>query len=66
VTVTLTNGTNLTAEYVILTASLGVLKNSSIRFNPPLPTDKQAAIQDMVRVVRMGTWRQYRTASDFL
>lgn len=42
------NGTQLTADYVIVTASLGVLKEGVIKFDPPLPADKQAAIKDMV------------------
>jgi hypothetical protein len=49
VTVTTGNGTQLTADYVIVTVPLGVLKNGSIGFEPQLPADKQAAIRDMVR-----------------
>lgn len=49
VVVSLANGTQLTADYVIVTASLGVLKEGVIKFDPPLPADKQAAIKDMVR-----------------
>lgn len=56
VTVTLANGTNLTADYVIVTASLGVLKNGSIAFSPALPADKQAAIQNMVRCGCTTVW----------
>lgn len=48
VTVTTDNGTQLTADYVIVTAPLGVLKQGSIGFQPPLPADKQAAIREMV------------------
>jgi monoamine oxidase len=33
-----------TAEKAIITLPLGVLKQGSIRFDPPLPADKQAAI----------------------
>lgn len=47
VTVTTGNGTQLTADYVIVTVPLGVLKQGSIGFEPQLPADKQAAIRDM-------------------
>lgn len=33
------------ADYVIITVPLGVLKRKTIQFNPPLPANKQAAIQ---------------------
>lgn len=33
-----------TADYIIVTAPLGVLKSETITFDPPLPLDKQAAI----------------------
>jgi monoamine oxidase len=49
VTVTTANGSQLTADYVIVTVPLGVLKQGSIRFEPPLPADKQEAITIMVR-----------------
>ena len=49
-TVTTANGTRLTADYAIVTVPLGVLKQDSIGFEPPLPTEKQAAIRDMVRL----------------
>jgi monoamine oxidase len=48
VSVTLANGTELTADYVIVTVPLGVLKEGAIKFSPPLPADKQAAIRNMV------------------
>lgn len=54
VTVTTSNGTQLTADYVIVTVPLGVLKQESIGFQPPLPAEKQAAIKDMVRAVAVG------------
>lgn len=34
-----------TADYAINTLPLGVLKQQTIQFNPPLPTDKQQAIE---------------------
>jgi hypothetical protein len=48
VTVTTANNTELTADYVIVTVPLGVLKRESIGFEPPLSEDKQVAIRDMV------------------
>jgi monoamine oxidase len=48
VTITTANGTELTADYVIVTVPLGVLKRGSIGFEPPLSADKQVAIRDMV------------------
>jgi monoamine oxidase len=50
VTVTTGNGTQLTADYAIVTVPLGVLKQESIGFQPTLPAEKQAAIKDMVSV----------------
>ncbi|KAI9430827.1 amine oxidase [Lactarius indigo] len=37
VSVTLTDGTSLTAQYAICTFSLGVLQNDDVCFDPPLP-----------------------------
>lgn len=48
VTVTTANGSQLTADHVIVTVPLGVLKQGSIGFEPPLPADKQEAITSMV------------------
>lgn len=48
VTVSTGNGTKLTAGYVIVTVPLGVLKQDSIDFEPPLPADKLTAIKEMV------------------
>ena len=39
------NGTVTEADYVIVTAPLGVLKHNSIQFAPALPAAKQTAIQ---------------------
>ncbi|MDW8301758.1 MAG: FAD-dependent oxidoreductase [Bacteroidia bacterium] len=38
------NSTVMESDYVIVSVPLGVLKNSAITFNPPLPTDKTNAI----------------------
>lgn len=37
VTITLANGTTLSAEYALCTFSLGVLQNDDVKFHPPLP-----------------------------
>jgi lysine-specific histone demethylase 1 len=47
VTVTTASGANFTARYAILTASLGVLKDGAIDFQPPLLPAKLAAIDEM-------------------
>ncbi|KAL1754515.1 hypothetical protein FB107DRAFT_215570 [Schizophyllum commune] len=44
VTVTLANGTTLTADYVICTFSLGVLQNDEVEWVPRLPAWKREAI----------------------
>ncbi|KAF8870638.1 hypothetical protein CPB84DRAFT_1906463 [Gymnopilus junonius] len=48
VTVTLTNGKQLTGGYALCTFSLGVLQNDDVVFKPSLPSFKQEAIQSMV------------------
>jgi monoamine oxidase len=50
VTVTLAAGETLTAPYALITLPLGVLKQGAVTFQPPLPAEKQAAINSMVRV----------------
>ncbi len=50
VSVTLADGTKLTAEYVVCTFSLGVLQNDDVRFDPPLPPWKVEAIESMTMV----------------
>jgi len=55
VTVTLTNGTRLTAQYAICTFSLGVLQNDDVQFDPPLPEWKVEAIQSMTMVINRAT-----------
>ncbi|KAG1727755.1 uncharacterized protein EDB91DRAFT_1228660 [Suillus paluster] len=51
-TVTLTDGTTLTSDYVLCTFSLGVLQYGDVAFKPALPSWKMEAIQSMV----MGTY----------
>ncbi|KAI9435405.1 amine oxidase [Lactarius indigo] len=47
VSVTLTDGTMLTAQYAICTFSLGVLQNDDVQFHPPLPEWKIEAIHSI-------------------
>lgn len=42
-----TDGRQFIADKVLVTVSIGVLKNSSIAFNPPLSANKRAAINDV-------------------
>ena len=37
VTITLANGTTLSADYALCTFSVGVLQNDDVQFRPPLP-----------------------------
>ena len=39
VTLTLANGTTLSADYALCTFSLGVLQNDDVQFHPPLPRE---------------------------
>lgn len=48
VSVLTANGTTFDADYLIVTVPLGVLKNRSIHFSPPLLPEKEGAINDMV------------------
>jgi hypothetical protein len=59
------NGTKLTADYVIVTVPLGVLKQGSIGFEPPLPADKQDAIKSMVRTAAQAVFPQPQPHSEF-
>ena len=47
VTITLENGEVLTADKVLLTVSIGVLRSGDIEFYPPLPEEKRAAISSV-------------------
>jgi len=50
VSITLTDGRNLSARYAICTFSLGVLQKNDVRFDPAFPTWKTEAIQSMTMV----------------
>lgn len=47
VAITTQNGQEFVADRVVITLPLGVLKSNQVRFNPPLPTNKQTAIQKL-------------------
>ena len=51
VSVTLTDGTRLSAQYAICTFSIGVLQNDDVRFDPPLPQWKVEAIHSLTMVI---------------
>ncbi|TDL27142.1 amine oxidase [Rickenella mellea] len=59
VTVTLTNGKNLTADYALCTFSVGVLQNDDVVFHPSLPDWKQEAIQSMVMATYTKIFLQF-------
>lgn len=50
VTVALADGRRLSADYALVTFSLGVLQNDDVRFVPPLPDWKVEAIHGMTMV----------------
>ncbi|KAH8602191.1 putative flavin-containing polyamine oxidase [Bisporella sp. PMI_857] len=52
VTITMSDGSCITADYAICTFSLGVLQNDVIEFTPSLPEWKQEGIESM----QMGTY----------
>ncbi|CDO76587.1 hypothetical protein BN946_scf184868.g1 [Trametes cinnabarina] len=47
VSVVLTDGVKISADYALCTFSLGVLQHDDVQFIPPLPTWKQEAIHSM-------------------
>ncbi|KAG2365983.1 hypothetical protein BDR07DRAFT_1449593 [Suillus spraguei] len=60
VTVTLQDGTALTADYVLCTFSLGVLQYGDIAFKPTLPSWKVEAIQSMVMATYTKIFLQFK------
>ena len=50
VEVTLVDGTTLSADYALVTFSVGVLQNDDVSFSPALPDWKQEAIQSITMV----------------
>lgn len=50
VVVTLSDGTELAADYALCTFSLGVLQHNDVEFVPSLPVWKQEAIHSMAMV----------------
>ena len=59
--VTVVAGANgeVVADYVIVTLPLGVLKRGSVRFSPPLPAPKWAAINRLGMGVLSKTWLKF-------
>ena len=50
VTVTLTDGKTLKADYALVSFSLGVLQNDDVTWEPKLPAWKEEAVQSMSMV----------------
>ena len=50
VTVTLTDGKTLKADYALVSFSLGVLQNDDVTWKPKLPAWKEEAVQSMSMV----------------
>lgn len=50
VSVILVNGTKLSADYALITFSVGVLQNNDVVFKPALPDWKEEAIQAITMV----------------
>ncbi|KLO11670.1 amine oxidase [Schizopora paradoxa] len=59
VKVTLTNGKTLSADYVLVTFSVGVLQNSDVSFSPALPDWKQEAIQSITMATYTKIFLQF-------
>ncbi|KAI9461926.1 amine oxidase [Lactarius psammicola] len=59
VSVTLTDGTRLTAQYAICTFSLGVLQNDDVLFDPPLPEWKVEAIHNLTMATYTKIFLQF-------
>jgi monoamine oxidase len=58
VTLTLASGEQLQAKNLLITVPIGVLQAGTLRFDPPLPADKRAAISaiDMGHVTKLAIW----------
>jgi monoamine oxidase len=59
VRVTLAGGQSLTADHVVVTVPLGVLKAGDIGFDPPLSTDRQAAIKTLGMGLLNKCWLRF-------
>ncbi|CAG8959690.1 hypothetical protein HYFRA_00001595 [Hymenoscyphus fraxineus] len=64
VTVSLSDGSCVTAEYAICTFSLGVLQNDVVAFDPPLPAWKQEGIEGMAMGTYTKIFLQFPPAAD--
>jgi monoamine oxidase len=65
VTVTTRSGAQYVANHVIVTVPIGVLKAGAITFVPPLPTQKQSAIQRMGSGLLNKVFLEFRTQDQF-
>jgi hypothetical protein len=65
VTVTTTNGAKHVANHVIVTVPIGVLKAGTITFVPPLPTEKQGAIERMGSGLLNKVFLEFRPEDQF-
>ena len=59
VSVTLTSGKKLSADYALVTFSVGVLQNTDVTFDPPLPDWKQEAINSMTMATYTKIFLQF-------
>lgn len=59
VTVTLTSGKTLKAEYALVTFSVGVLQNDDVVFKPALPDWKEEAINSMTMATYTKIFLQF-------
>lgn len=55
VNVTFTDGKHLSADYALVTFSVGVLQNDDVAFEPTLPDWKMEAIQTITMVCALST-----------
>lgn len=58
-TLTLASGETLTADHVVVTVPVGVLKAGSINFDPALPPDKQDAIDAIGAGLLDKVWLEF-------
>ncbi len=62
VSIRLAQGESLSADRVIITVSLGVLKSDLLTFEPPLPFEQQAAIVELGMGTIDTVWLRFDTA----
>jgi polyamine oxidase len=64
VSVSLADGSSLSADYALVTFSLGVLQHEDVLFEPALPKWKSEAIHGMAMVSRVTRWRLFPILSN--